>query len=92
MSSEFSGAVWRKSSYSNGQASCVEATNMNNGRTIVAVHDGKAPDASSLTFTAPGWRRFTRSMKANRKPGTSQMRQQYDKIRNIRIAKVPVSA
>jgi hypothetical protein len=72
MSNELSGAVWRKSSYSNGQANCVEVTSTNDGQTTVAVRDSKAPGAGSLIFAAPAWRRFTRGMKSHRKSGTSQ--------------------
>ena len=65
-STELSGALWRKSSYSNGQANCVEVTAVTGGRTLVAVRDSKAPDAPSLTFTARAWRQFTDSVGATR--------------------------
>ena len=51
-STDLSGALWRKSSYSNGQANCVEVTAVTGGRKLVAVRDSKAPDALSLVFTA----------------------------------------
>ena len=41
---------WRKSSYSNGQANCVEVAAMGDGQASVAVRDSKAPEASGLTF------------------------------------------
>jgi hypothetical protein len=65
-STELSGALWRKSSYSNGQANCVEVTALTGGRRFVAVRDSKAPDAPSLIFTARAWRRFTDSVGAIR--------------------------
>ncbi len=65
-STELSGALWRKSSYSNGQANCVEVTTVTGGRTLVAVRDSKAPDAPSLIFTARTWRQFTGSVRATR--------------------------
>ena len=58
-STDLSGALWRKSSYSNGQANCVEVTAVTGGRTFVAVRDSKAPDALGLIFTARTWRQFT---------------------------------
>ena len=60
-STDLSGALWRKSSYSNGQANCVEVTIVTGGRTVVAVRDSKAPDTPSLIFTARTWRQFTKS-------------------------------
>ena len=65
-STELSGALWRKSSHSNGQANCVEVTAVTGGRRLVAVRDSKAPDAPSLIFTARAWRRFTDSVGAMR--------------------------
>ncbi len=66
ISIDLSGALWRKSSYSNGQANCVEVTTVTGGRTLVAVRDSKAPDAPSLIFTARTWRQFTGSVRATR--------------------------
>jgi Domain of unknown function (DUF397) len=57
-STELSGALWRKSSYSNGQANCVEVVAVEGARTRVAVRDSKAPDALSLIFTERAWRQF----------------------------------
>jgi hypothetical protein len=65
------GLLWRKSSYSNGQANCVEVASMNDDHTIVVVRDSKAPDVSNLTFAALTWRQFTCSMKSHRKSETS---------------------
>ena len=64
-STELSGALWRKSSYSNGQANCVEVA-VGHGYKLVAVRDSKAPDALSLIFTARTWRQFTNSVGATR--------------------------
>ena len=61
---ELSGALWRKSSYSNGQANCVEVTTVTGGRTFVAIRDSKAPDAPRLIFTARPWRQFTGRVRA----------------------------
>ena len=62
-STELSGALWRKSSYSNGQANCVEVA-VTGGRTVVAIRDSKTPDALSLIFTTRAWRQFTDSIEA----------------------------
>jgi len=63
---DFSDALWRKSSYSNGQANCVEtAAGGQNGR-FVAVRDSKAPNASKLIFAAPVWRQFITTVKVAR--------------------------
>jgi Domain of unknown function (DUF397) len=55
--------LWRKSSYSNGQANCVEVASMKDRHTIVAVRDSKAPGSNGLTFTARAWQQFTDSVK-----------------------------
>ena len=65
-STELSGALWRKSSYSNGQANCVEVTTVTGGRAFVAIRDSKKPDATNLTFTARTWRQFTGRVVATR--------------------------
>ena len=43
--------LWRKSSYSNGQANCVEVAAAGAGHTSVCVRDNKAPDAPGPIFT-----------------------------------------
>ena len=48
-------ARWRKSSYSDGQANCVEV--MVAG--LVAVRDSRSPDEARLIFALDAWRRFT---------------------------------
>ncbi len=61
---DFSDALWRKSSYSNGQANCVEAATVGQGGCLVAVRDSKAPADPALIFAPSAWRRFTASVKA----------------------------
>lgn len=51
----------RKSSYSSGEASCVE---VGHDGPAVAVRDTKDPDGPALAFSRPGWREFTRRLKA----------------------------
>ena len=53
-------ARWRKSSYSDGQANCVEvmATGM------VAVRDSKSPDEARLTFAPDTWWQFIERLTA----------------------------
>jgi hypothetical protein len=63
-STELPDLLWRKSSYSNGQANCVEAATGGNGQTGVCVRDSKAPDAVRLAFTARAWRQFTESIRS----------------------------
>ena len=59
---DISGAQWRTSSYSNGQANCVEVAVVSDRLRLVAVRDSKAANAAGLIFTEDAWRRFTRSM------------------------------
>ncbi len=54
------GAVWHKSSYSNGQANCVEVARNLPG--IVAVRDSKDPDGRVLTVSGEEWAAFVRQM------------------------------
>ena len=58
---DLSRAVWRKSTASGGNGSCVEVANLG---TIVAVRDSKDPEGPKLTFTPDDWRIFLRSVKA----------------------------
>lgn len=58
---DFAGAAWRKSSYSNGQAECVEVAFLDDGR--VAVHDSKANGRGPVLVFTPGeWEAFTLGM------------------------------
>jgi hypothetical protein len=61
---DFSDALWRKSSYSNGQANCVETAAIGQGCGFVAVRDSKAPYGSKLILAAPVWRQFVDAVKA----------------------------
>jgi hypothetical protein len=51
---------WRKSSYSNGQANCVEVVTA--ARTV-AVRDSKDPHGPALAFRPVDWQAFTRSIR-----------------------------
>jgi Domain of unknown function (DUF397) len=64
---DFSDALWRKSSYSNGQANCVETAAIRQHSRLVAVRDSKAPAGPVLTFLPSAWQQFTADVKATRK-------------------------
>ena len=66
-STDFPDTPWRKSSYSNGQANCVETAAIGQDGRVVIVRDSKAPAGPVLTFRPSAWRRFTTSVKATRK-------------------------
>ncbi|MFE3776013.1 DUF397 domain-containing protein [Streptomyces sp. NPDC059122] len=53
--------TWRKSSYSNGQSSCVEVSDDFPG--TVPVRDSKNPHGPALTFSADGWSSFVTAVK-----------------------------
>jgi hypothetical protein len=57
-STDLSGALWRKSSYSNGQANCVEVAGLGDESPVAAVRDSKRPGGASLIFSKEAWRRF----------------------------------
>lgn len=67
-STDLSDALWQKSSYSNGQANCVEAATVEQGGRLVAVRDSKAQDGSKLIFGVPAWRQFITEVKFGREP------------------------
>ena len=58
------GARWRKSSYSDGQANCVEVAATAHGYVIVAVRDSKSEDDSGLIFSPNVWQQFIERMAA----------------------------
>ncbi len=47
---------WRKSSYSNSQANCVEVARTGSGK--VAVRDSRNPGGGALSFTLDEWKTF----------------------------------
>ena len=50
------GAVWRKSSHSNGQAECVEIAFLKDGS--MAMRDSKHPTGGALMFSPGEWHTF----------------------------------
>jgi hypothetical protein len=58
---ELAGAVWRKSSRSNGQGQCVEVAQLDQA---VAVRDSKNATGAVLVFTSAEWTAFTAGVKA----------------------------
>jgi hypothetical protein len=56
-------AVWRKSSYSNGDGgACVEVAAIDDG---VGVRDSKNPAGPALSCTATSWSAFTTAVRAD---------------------------
>jgi hypothetical protein len=53
---------WRKSSYSNTGANCVEVATTRSGK--VAVRDSKHPDAGRLNFSPDEWQTFVAKVQA----------------------------
>jgi Domain of unknown function (DUF397) len=58
---DLSHALWRKSSYSGGNGSCVEIADLG---TAAAVRDSKDRNGLKLIFAADEWRSFVASIKA----------------------------
>jgi hypothetical protein len=57
---------WRKSSYSNTGANCVEIARTRSGQ--VAVRDSKAPEGAVLTFSRDEWSGFVARIQATTSP------------------------
>ena len=56
-------ALWRKSTYSGGNGSCVEIADLG---AAAAVRDSKDRNGPKLIFAADEWRRFVDSIKAGK--------------------------
>ena len=63
-------AHWRKSTYSNGQASCVEVAI---AEQLVAVRDTKDRSGPALVFSTQQWRAFTSGLRVG-KPSPDAVR------------------
>ena len=60
---DLSRALWRKSTYSGGNGSCVEIADLG---AAAAVRDSKDQNGPKLIFTADEWRSFVESIKAGK--------------------------
>jgi Domain of unknown function (DUF397) len=54
---------WRKSSYSNSQANCVEVARTRTGK--VAVRDSRNTDGGALKFSPDQWHTFVAKVQAS---------------------------
>ncbi len=54
---------WRKSSYSNTGANCLEVAKTRNGN--IAVQDSKNPDDGALTFSPDQWQTFVAKIRTS---------------------------
>jgi hypothetical protein len=54
---------WRKSSYSNSGANCVEIAETRSGK--VAVRDSRNPDDGALTFSPDEWQTFVAKVRTS---------------------------
>ncbi|WP_326795636.1 DUF397 domain-containing protein [Streptomyces sp. NBC_01808] len=57
---DLAGAHWYKSSYSNGQAECIEVAVADG---VVAARDSKDPSGPVLTFAPDAWRAFVAAVR-----------------------------
>jgi hypothetical protein len=57
---------WRKSSYSNSGANCVEIAQTRSGK--IAVRDSKDPQGPVLTFRPDEWKAFVAKVRATTSP------------------------
>lgn len=58
---DLTGATWRKSNRSNGQANCVEVADLHGGHR--AVRDSKNPAGPALVVTPAQWATFTTALR-----------------------------
>lgn len=56
MTHDLTPALWRKSTFTNSQAACVEVADLGDNH---AVRDSKDPAGPALMFTTPEWGAFT---------------------------------
>ncbi|MER8103769.1 DUF397 domain-containing protein [Kitasatospora sp. NPDC094016] len=63
---DLTGAVWFKSTRSNGQSACVEVAILSDG--IVPVRDSKDPGGPALVFPADAWTAFVAALKGGEIP------------------------
>ena len=57
---DLSGAVWRKSPFSDGAEQCVELTDLPGG--AIAIRDSKNPEREPLRYTAEEWQAFRKGV------------------------------
>jgi len=60
---DLSHALWRKSTYSGGNGSCIEIADLG---TAAAVRDSKDRNGPKLIFAADDWRSFVDTIKAGK--------------------------